>query len=634
MKGRAVTTAAFLVAAITFLVYIPDLRHDFVSCWDDDIYVVENPYIRSFDMTFFRWAFSNFDAANYHPLTWISHALDYATWGLNPFGHHLTNNILHAMNTFLIVLLVVRLILNSVPDSRFALIAAATTGLLFGLHPIHVESVAWVSERKDVLCALFFLLSIMMYIRYIAPPVLTVSSGRSVEGLYSAGEAGRDVMIRPGQAFFNRDYLFSLGFFILALFSKPMAVTLPAVLLILDWHPFARLRSFKTFGAALKEKLPFFISGFAASVVAVLSQKAGKAIISTDITPLPVRFAVAARSVFSYLGEMIFPADLVPFYPYPEEVSLLSPEYLFFAVLAAGVSTACFIAARKQKLWFAAWGYYLITLLPVIGIIQVGFQEKADRYTYLPSLGPFLITGIAVAWVFRKTEERRAGILRAAVAGTAAMLLVLMSYGTIRQTGIWKNCLILWNYVLETKSEESAVAYYHRGIAYYGLGLFDRAIEDYTRAISLKANYGEAFNNRGAAYNAKGQFDRALEDYTRATAFTLDPKFYANRGDLFLSKGILDKAEEDFNRAIELDPEYDGGYNGLGMVRYLNAQHEKAFENFMRAIDLNPGNGGAFVNRGYVYIKKGEKQLARKDFLEACRLGNQNGCKAAQRPLL
>jgi len=441
----------------------------------------------------------------------------------------------------------------SVP--RFAFdkktLIAATTGLLFGLHPLHVESVAWISERKDVLCGLFFLLALLSYTKY--------------------AEAS-DEKERP--EYFNRDYLFTAGFFILALLSKPMAVTLPAVLLVLDWHLFERIRSFKTFRAAFVEKLPFFGLSLAFSLVSVLSQRSGKAIISMEHTPHSVRFAVAAETIFSYMGKMVLPVNLVPFYQYPKDVSLLSPKYLVFIVLAIGVSAACLAVMKKQKVLLAAWGYYLITLLPVIGIIQVGFQAKADRYTYLPSLGPLLIIGLAAAWVHEKTTREGKGILGPVATVATAALIILMSYATVKQIGIWKNSLVLWNYVIETKSEKSAIAYYHRGIAYYDLRQLDLAIQDYSRAVSLKSDYDEAYNNRAVAYNEKGEPDLAIEDFNKDISLNPHYKIYVNRGNAYLSEGLWDKAEEDFRKSIELNPQYYGGYNGLGMVSYLKGQYD------------------------------------------------------------
>ncbi len=307
---------------MTFIVYLAALQNEFVE-WDDSQYVFENLHIRSFDLDFFKWAFFDFYAANWHPLTWISHALDYAVWGLNPMGHHLTNNILHAVNTFLVVLLVVRLLtsrqavkltsshMSSAPadppeagnsrftihDSRFALIAAGVTGLLFGLHPIHVESVAWVAERKDLLCALFYLLSIMAYVSY-----------RS----YTT----------------NKSYILSLFFFILALLSKPMAVSLPVVLLILDWYPFGRIQSLKTFRDSFVDKIPFIALSIVSSILTVLAQRAEGAVTAIEAIPLSTRMLVASKSLIAYLWKMLMPMHLIPYYPYPNDASLFSLEYL------------------------------------------------------------------------------------------------------------------------------------------------------------------------------------------------------------------------------------------------------------------------------------------------------------------
>ena len=376
-------SVAGFVSLLTFLVYLSCLHNKFVL-WDDNRYVYENPHIHPLNLAFFKWAFFDFYEANWHPLTWVSHALDYAVWGLNPMGHHLTNNILHAVNTFIVVILVAKLLEAWRPSRQqnpplrpsekgSYLIIAAVTGLLFGLHPLHVESVAWVSERKDLLCAMFFLLSILAYT--------------------------------------NKHYILVLFLFALALLSKPMAVSLPAVLLILDWHPFNRISSMKSFLSALLEKLPLIALSLISSVLTVLAQKAGGALRTFDVIPLSVRVLVATESLMSYLWKMILPMNLTPYYPYPKNISLLSEECLLSVILVFGITAACIVMAKKQKLWLAVWGYYVITLLPVIGIVQVGIQAMADRYTYLPSLGPFLITGLGVAWVFKKTEALKARML-------------------------------------------------------------------------------------------------------------------------------------------------------------------------------------------------------------------------------
>jgi hypothetical protein len=305
---------------LTFIVYLPSLDNQFVG-WDDDKYIFVNPHIRSFNMPFLKWAFFEFHASNWHPLAWISHAMDYALWGLNPLGHHLTSNILHAANTVLVVILVMRLLdfyrdasakNGSAPflNELSICITASITGLLFGLHPLHVESVAWVAERKDLLCALFFLLSIMMYTSYAR--------------IADKGAVKDDLKSR----FLNRHYLLTLGFFSLALLSKPMAITLPFVLLILDWFPFKKIRSFHSLSAAVAGKIPFMALSAVSMILTILAQKGGGAISSLEVHPFSSRILVAASSLIAYLWKMILPTTLVPYYPYPRAVSFFKFEYI------------------------------------------------------------------------------------------------------------------------------------------------------------------------------------------------------------------------------------------------------------------------------------------------------------------
>jgi hypothetical protein len=527
------------LALLTFIVYLPALRNEFVN-WDDGPYVFANPHIRSMDGNFFKWAFLEFHIMNWHPLTWISHALDYALWGLNPLGHHLTSIILHGINTFLVVLLVIRL-LEAVHDSRFTphnspftFIAAGVTGLLFGLHPVHVESVAWVAERKDLLCALFFLMSILAYAKYVGSQESGVrgqgAEGRS-EGSGDRGQgSGSNIKEKSGQNkfFTNKNYLLALGFFILALMSKPMAVTLPVVLLILDWQPFNRVRSLKAFWAVCVEKLPFAVLSLISSGLTVLAQRSGGALELMEIVPLSTRLLVAMHSLIAYLGKMLWPLDLIPFYPYPRTVSLLSPEYLAVIALVIGITiTGIVTAKKKQKVWLSVWFYYLVTLAPVIGIIQVGGQAMADRYTYLPSLGPFLLMGLGAAWVWGKIET---SWKRGLIVTSAFMVFLSLSFITFQQIGRWKNDVDLWNYVIEQEGHNVLFAYFKRGQAFAIRGQYEKAIEDYNTVISLNVEeYSKAYIERGFTYLKAGQADLAVADLKKACSL----------GDNFGCKALL-----------------------------------------------------------------------------------------------
>jgi hypothetical protein len=600
MKGTPVTSGRskysnrYLVAGLTglatFLVYLRALSNDFVN-WDDGPYVLDNPHIRSFNSHLLRWAFTDFYESNWHPLTWISHAFDYLLWGLNPVGHHLTNSILHSLNAALVVLLAIRLLEayrsgtekpGPFSNERSIRIAAAGTALLFGLHPLHVESVAWVAERKDLLCALFFLLSLVSYVKY--------ATGRSQTDALQKADRGH-------LFFAGKHYFAALIFFSLALMSKPMAVTLPAVLLILDWFPLGRARSRSTWPALFLEKLPFVALAAISAAITIRAQAAGGALSSLDRIPLATRLIVASKSVFAYLAHMVVPVDLIPFYPYPKNAPFLSFEHLVSVALLIGVTAVAIGAAKKHKLLFALWSYYLITLAPVLGIIQVGGQAMADRYTYLPSLAPFLGIGVGAAKIWEQAERAQTHrlLLKQACILAAGSALVVLSVLTIRQIGIWKNGLALWNYEIK---KEPAVP--------------------------------RAYNNRGLVYEQRGSFDLAIRDFE--TAIALDPLFttaYNNRGMVFGKMGLYDKAIGDFKTAISLRPSYASAHNNLGVVYAKTGQLDSAFGEFNQTILLDEANGMAYYNRGLIHARSGRAQAAHEDFKKACDLGNEGGCRAA-----
>jgi Tfp pilus assembly protein PilF len=622
------------VALLTILVYLPALRNEFVY-WDDNLYIFENPHIQSLNASFFRWAFFGFHVSNWHPLTWVSHALDYAVWGLNPLGHHLTNILLHGFNTALVVVLALNLIEAArdrgqrnasgfVLNDRSIMIAAGVTGLLFGIHPVHVESVAWVSERKDLLCALFFLLSMIMYARY---------AGRVSGEAHGAGSAGETAGTVRFSLFFDRRYLAALGLFILALLSKPMAVTLPVVLLVLDWYPFGRIRSWKTLWQAGFEKFPFLALSFGSSVLTILAQRAGGAIASSEVVPLPMRLLVAAKSLIAYIGKMVVPVDLIPFYPYPKDVSLASFGYLSALALIVGVTAASVFFAKKQKLWLSAWGYYVVTLLPVLGIMQVGGQAMADRYTYLPSLGPFLITGLMAAAVVEKTGMvKQKGLIVVFTAGSLSILVLLSSF-TIGQIGIWRTSMGLWNVVIKREPDKAPLAYYNRGQVFMNNGLFQDAIEDYSTAIKLNPYYEDAYYNRALAFEKSGHPDRAIKDYERA--ISLNPSNYQafnNRGVLYGTTGSYDRAIEFFTRALAVNPDYTDSYFNRGITYFLVGRRDEALADFDKTIELNQQFAPAYLNRGKLLLGMNRKEAASNDFRRACELGIREACSIMPQP--
>lgn len=571
------------ISLLTFAVYLPALRNGFVN-WDDNLYVYDNPSIRSLDWSLFRWAFTTFHASNWHPLTWLSHAVDYAFWGLNPLGHHLSNIVLHGLNTFLVALLASKLLTirrmrpapadaAAFPDERETLIAAGVAGLLFGVHPLHVESVAWISERKDLLCGLFFLLSIAAYLR----------------SADAAGEGG------GGPRYLRKDLLPSLGFFVLALMSKPMAVSLPAVLLLLDWRPLRRIGSLGSLREAVIEKAPFIAASLASAAVTMAAQ--ADALWSTA-PPLFVRVLVAAKALAAYLYVMLLPARLMPVYPYEKDVAhYLSLSYGASALLVIAVSWFAVRGMRAGRAWPAAWWYYVVTLLPVLGLVQVGNQAMADRYTYLPSIGPFLIIGTIVSkwWTNAVSTGRGAFSARIALRGGVLIALAVFSVLTMKQTAVWKSSHALWTSVIGRDPNRIPTAYYNRGLAYEEAGNLDEALSDFSRAISLRPDDADAYFHRGSVFRSLGRRGEALADFNDAVIRR--PTFYAayvNRGRLLRDNGWIEEAGKDFETAVALGP-----YHPL-----------------------------AHFERGELFRLVGDAGAAAGEYRQACELGSEDGCSA------
>ncbi len=595
---------ALSASGITFVIFLKTLGNGFVN-WDDNLYVYGNVFIRSLDVRFLEWAFTDFHtSANWHPLTWLSHALDYRIWGLDPMGHHLTSVLLHAINTFLVVILAATLLEaarrrtdeGGLLTGKDVLIAGFTTGLLFGIHPLHVESVAWVSERKDVLCAFFFLLSLLSYAGY-------------AEDMEETS--------RPAAHRQKKKYLLALVFFILALLSKPMAVTLPCVLLVLDWFPYRRIGFTKMPRAVVIEKIPFFVPGIAVSAVAVLAQASGGALVALRSAPLQSRLVLSASALISYLREMVLPFNLSPFYPYPKEASFLSFHFLWSLPAVAGITAACLLSYRKsgRRLWLAVWAFYVIMLLPVLGIVQVGEQSMADRYTYLPAMGPFLLAGLAAARACARifAPPRRNG-RRILLVCAALAIAAVFSFLTIRQTGVWRDGITLWTDVIE-KEPGVSFAYNNRGLVYADMGLNEKAVSDYDRAIALKPDFFRPYNNRGVIFIKKDLPDEAIRDFDRSIA--LNPSFgeaYMNRGIAYDRKGMFDRAMEDFGKALSLDPLSYETFINRGMACSERGLLDAAIENYSRAVSINPYSAAAFNNRGVIYFREGRYREAVADY--------------------
>ncbi len=383
------TTIVVALICLTLLAYVPLWRSGFIN-YDDPDYVTENAHVTAgLHADSVRWAFTTFQAGNWHPLTWLSHMLDCQVWGMNPLPHHFTNLALHIANTLLLFVLMRRM-----TGARW------TSGLVaavFAIHPMHVESVAWIAERKDVLCGLFWMLSMLIYVRY------------------------AETNNTPAQRKF---YVLTLGCFVLGLLSKPMIVTLPFVLLLMDYWPLRRLNHLSWRRCAL-EKVPFVALSAIVSVITVMAQNKAGAVRDFGALPLATRLENAAVAIFRYIYKLLWPVDLAVLYPYEKWPATT----IFAAVIGFLAVVLLTLVVRKRYPWLAfGWFWFVVSLLPVVGIVQVGVQSIADRYTYIPSIGLFIAASMASAELLKRFSSLRI----VAIAGTC-LALAACGWLTFRQ---------------------------------------------------------------------------------------------------------------------------------------------------------------------------------------------------------
>lgn len=559
-KTRLYLTAGLVFAAVlTFAVYLPSLNNGFVD-WDDSAYVYANANIRSLGPGFWKYAFTEVAVSNWHPLTMISYAIDYSIWGLNPFGYHLVNSVFHALNAALAGVVAALLFSAGVRKGdgetgertdKGLLFASVLTALLFGLHPIRVESVAWVSERKDVLCGFFYFLSVILYIGY----------ARSAQ--------------RTGP------YFGSLAFFILALLSKPMAVSLPLVLIIVDLY----IKRPATLRTTVLEKLPFLALSAASALLTLRAQ--GQAVITADLVPMKTRLVTGAESFVFYLYKTFWPADLVPYYPLVP-VKVLSPEFAGTLAFLGAVTAFSIIVFKKTRGILCLWLFYVVTLVPVSGIVQVGKQAAADRYAYLPGLAPILLVALGAGYLINRQTRRP--FFPAAVLSAAAATIVL-SVLTVRQTDVWKDTVSLWS--REIASYPIVLAYLNRGVEYYRLGRFKEAAEDFTVLVESGGpapELAESYRYRAIAYQGMDENSLAIRD---------------------------------LNEAIRLNPGNPAAYNDRGNSYAGIGYYKKAVEDLQTAIRLEPGNSVFYYNIGIAYLKAGEREAGLLNMRKAASLGNE-----------
>ena len=560
-----------LVVAV-LLVFGQTLRHQFVN-YDDDQYFFSNPHVQAgLTPADTAWAFQTTYASNWHPLTWLSFMLDVELFGTGPAGPHLTNVLLHAANTVLLFLLLRRL---TGAYWRSVVVAA-----LFGLHPLHVESVAWVAERKDVLSGLFFMLTLLMYVGY-------------VQKAESGMPAGKTSNIQHPTSNVQWRYWAAVFFFALGLMSKPMLVTVPFVLLLLDYWPLERFTIYDlrfTIRRLAWEKVPFFVLSTASCVVTVLAQQ--KVVATIEWLPMPLRIGNALVTYITYLGQMVYPTGLAVFYPHPVE-NLPAWKIELGLVLVCGISVAVLAWWRKHPYLLVGWLWYLGTLVPVIGLMQVGEQARADRYTYLSLIGVFVM----LAWGAGETFERwryRRQVLGAGGFIVAAVLMVCASI----QTSHWRNSESLWKHTLACTSG-NYVGHNNLGLALAMQGRPAEAIGHFQKAVEIKPDYAEAHNNMALLLAERGRSVEARRHFQIALA--LEPGYadaHNNFGLLLAAQGKSAEAMAQFQKALDLKGNSAEAHNNLGLLLISLGRPAEAIRHYEQALELKPGYAEAHNNLG------------------------------------
>ncbi|MGA3017377.1 MAG: tetratricopeptide repeat protein [Bryobacteraceae bacterium] len=575
----------FLFVA-TFAVYAQVRHFDFVN-FDDPEYVTSNPHVRTgITPANVAWAFTSGEAANWFPLTRLSHMLDYQMFGLRSGWHHLTNVLLHALAVLLLFAF-----LNRSTGSRWR---SAWVALVFALHPLHVESVAWVAERKDSLSAFFGLLALWSYVRYVERPA-------------------------------PRRYLLVVLAFGLGLMAKPMLVTLPLVMLLVDVWPLGRVtdRSWSRIWPLLREKIPFFAMAAAAAGATYLVQQASGAVRSSEAFPLALRVENALVSYIIYIAKMFWPVRLAVFYPYPSAVPAWQAAAAALAI--AAISILVLRSVRNRPYLAVGWLWYLGTLVPVIGLIQVGAQARADRYTYLPMVG----LSIMLVWGLPEVLKSKVAIFGAIVACLACAVLCEA------QIQYWRNSETLFRHALDVTSS-NYLAHHNLGVAFADEGRFPEAIKQYQAALQIEPNAANVQTDYGNALAKSGRIPEAIEHYEAALRVLPDSPITHNdlANALAATPGSEPEAIAEYQTALRLKADYEEARKNLAQVQSNAAEMqysmgvdlaksrkpEAAIPHFEEALRLKPDYVDAHNNLGVVLAGAGRVQEAISHFEAALRI--------------
>lgn len=562
------------LVAITLAIYAQVWQYDFVT-WDDPQYVSENPWVRGgLDWRGFRWAFTVGEAGLWIPLTWLSFMLDIQLFGQGAGGHHLTNVLLHVANSLLLFALLQRM--------TGGLWKSAFVAALFAVHPLHVESVAWVTERKDVLSTFFGLLSLWAWIAYVRRPRASA-------------------------------YVWAVAFFGLGLMAKPMLVTLPLLLLLLDYWPLGRastgtpspgpetpvgVRARAAVAARLlREKIPFLAIALASSVVTIFAQRHAGAVSGLEALSLGSRIANALVSYVAYIFQMLWPVRLAALYPYHE---VPAAWVLGSAALLLGVSAWAILRARASPYLPVGWFWFLGSLLPVIGLVQVGTQARADRFTYVPLIGLFIIAAWGIPDLLGRWRHRKPAMFVASVLVIAACIWIARA-----QVGTWKDSLTFWQHTVAVTSE-NARARGNLGSVLAGLGRDEEAITQYEEALRISPGLADVQNNYANSLVGQGRSEEAIAHYTEA--LRLDPDYvtaYNGLGSVLDDLGRFDEAIVHYESALRIEPGSALIHNNLAATLAKGGRLDEALDHVLAALAAEPDDVDYHYNAAIILEQLG-----------------------------
>jgi len=571
MRYKVTACAALFI--ITLVVFWQTGEHQFIN-FDDPLYVTNNPHVKG-GLTFrnITWAFTTTTASNWHPLTWLSHMVDVEIFGVNPRGHHLANVFIHILSTLLLFLL-----LDQITGALWRSLFVAA---LFAFHPLHVESVAWVAERKDVLSGFFWFLTLLFYARY----------------------------VKHRTAKF---YFLALSSFVAGLMTKPMLVTLPLIMLLLDYWPFHRFKHETAHGgipvgltlfSLVREKVPFLLFSALSSVVTMYAQHKGEALKSLDVTPFDLSVGNAVIAYVKYLAKAIWPHDLAILYPFPSSVPLWQVFGSCVALLFISVVVIRF--RRRYPYLLVGWFWFLVTLVPVIGLVQVGWQSMADRYTYIPLTGFFITVSWLVPDLMRGRPQRKV-ILGMVVAG----IVFASAFTTWHQLGYWKDNISLYRHTLQVTAGNYPILNNY-GIALADQGKVDEATKQYEEALRVWPRSALAHVNLGVTLANQGKFMEAIRHYNEALRLIPDYALaHGNLGRALANLGRIDEAMAHYEEALRIDPSFADIHLNLGLLLLKKGQDNLAFEHYATYLRLEPNSTKGPINMGAELAQQGKLEEA------------------------